>query len=44
MNCGVEIGVGVMIYIPSFIKIGLGMQNLLDGIHIKHADSKVSLV
>jgi hypothetical protein len=28
MKCAVEMGSGAMIYIPSFIKIGSGIQNL----------------
>jgi hypothetical protein len=38
MKDTVEIGLGVMIYIPSFIKIGSGTQKLLRGIH-RHKDS-----
>jgi hypothetical protein len=38
MKYAVEIGSGVMIYIPSFIKIGSGIQKLLGGIR-KHTDS-----
>jgi hypothetical protein len=35
MNYAVEMGSGAMIYeyIPSFIKIGSGIQKLLGGIH-----------
>jgi hypothetical protein len=29
MNDAVEMGSGAMIYIPSFIKIGLGIQKLM---------------
>jgi hypothetical protein len=36
----VEIGSGAMIYIPSFIKIGSGIQKLIRGIH-RHTDSMV---
>jgi hypothetical protein len=32
--------VGAMICIPSFIKIGSGIQNLLEGRGDTHADSK----
>jgi hypothetical protein len=32
MKYAIEMGSGAMIYIPSFIKIGLGVQNLM-GIH-----------
>jgi hypothetical protein len=35
-----DIGSDAMIYIPSFIKIGSGIQNLIWGIH-RHTDSKV---
>jgi hypothetical protein len=36
MNCVVEMGLGAMIYIPSFIKIGSGIQKLIvRGIHIQ---------
>jgi hypothetical protein len=31
MRCGVEMGSGAMIYIPSFIKIGSGIQRLIGG-------------
>jgi hypothetical protein len=31
MKYAVEIGSGVMIYIPRFVKIGLGIQKLLGG-------------
>jgi hypothetical protein len=31
MKYAVEMGSGVMIYIPSFIKIGLGIQKLIGG-------------
>jgi hypothetical protein len=40
MKQAVEMGSGVMIYIPSFIKTGSGIQKLLGGIHI-HTDSMV---
>jgi hypothetical protein len=33
MNYTVEIGSVAMIYLPSFIKIGSGIQKLLWGIH-----------
>jgi hypothetical protein len=32
-------GADAMIYIPSFIKIGSGIQNLIRGIH-RHKDNK----
>jgi hypothetical protein len=33
-----EMGSGSMIYIPSFIKIGSGIQKLIGGIHRQHGD------
>jgi hypothetical protein len=30
----VEMGSGAVIYVPSFIKIGSGIQKLIGGIHI----------
>jgi hypothetical protein len=33
MNYAVEIGLVVMMYIPSFIKIGSAIQKLIRGIH-----------
>jgi hypothetical protein len=33
MKYAVGMGSGAMIYIPSFIKIGLGIQKLIGGIH-----------
>jgi hypothetical protein len=38
MNYAVEIGSGAMIYIPSFIMIGLGITKLMGG---GYTDSKV---
>jgi hypothetical protein len=38
MKCVVEMGSGAMIYIPSFIKTGSGIQKLIGGIH-RHTDS-----
>jgi hypothetical protein len=38
MKYAVEIGSGAMIYIPSFIKIGLGIRKLIWGIYIQHGD------
>jgi hypothetical protein len=35
MKYAVEMGSGAMIYIPSFIRTGSGIQNLLRGIHIQ---------
>jgi hypothetical protein len=40
MKYAVEIGSGAMIYIPSFIKTGSGIQKLMGGIH-RHTDKKV---
>jgi hypothetical protein len=34
----VEMGSGAMTYVPSFIKIGSGIQKLIEGIH-RHTDS-----
>jgi hypothetical protein len=33
MKYAVEVGSGAMIHIPSFIKIGSGIQKLIVGIH-----------
>jgi hypothetical protein len=38
MKYALEMGSGTMIYIPSFIKIGPGIQKLIWGIH-RHTDS-----
>jgi hypothetical protein len=38
MKYAVEIASGAIIYIPSFIKIGSGIQKLIGGIH-GHTDS-----
>jgi hypothetical protein len=37
LKYAVEMGSGAMIYIPSFIKIGSGIQKLIRGIQ-RHAD------
>jgi hypothetical protein len=37
MNYAVEMGLGAMIYIVSFIKIGSGIRKLLGGIYIQTA-------
>jgi hypothetical protein len=37
MNYAVETGSGAMIYIPSLIKIGSGIQKLIRGIHTETA-------
>jgi hypothetical protein len=31
MKHAVEMGTGAMMYVPSFIKIGLGIQKLIEG-------------
>jgi hypothetical protein len=36
-------GSGAMIYIPSFLKIGSGIQKLIGGIHRQHGD-RISLL
>jgi hypothetical protein len=38
MKYSVEMGSGAMIYIPSFLKIGSGIQKLIGEIH-RHTDS-----
>jgi hypothetical protein len=38
MKYAVEMGSGAMTYIPSFIKIGSGIQKYIGGIH-RHTDS-----
>jgi hypothetical protein len=38
MKYAAEMGSGTTIYIPSFIKIGSGIQKLIWGIH-RHTDS-----
>jgi hypothetical protein len=38
MKYTVEMGSGGMIYLPSFIKIGSGIQRLMGGIHRQHGD------
>jgi hypothetical protein len=38
MKCAAEMGSGAMIYIPSFINTGSGIQKLIGGIH-RHPDS-----
>jgi hypothetical protein len=40
MKYAVEMGLDAIIYTPSFIKIGSGIQKLILGIH-RHADSMV---
>jgi hypothetical protein len=40
MKYAVEKGSGAMIYIPSFMKIGLVVQKMIDGIH-RYTDSMV---
>jgi hypothetical protein len=42
MKYAVEMGSGAMIYIPSFVKIGSGIQKLMGGgMEHRHTDSKV---
>jgi hypothetical protein len=38
MNYAIEMGPGSMINIPSFKKIGSGIQKLIGGIHRQHGD------
>jgi hypothetical protein len=38
MKYAVEIGSGAVLYKPSFIKIGQGIQKLIRGIHRQHGD------
>jgi hypothetical protein len=38
MKYAVGMGSRAMIYIPSFIKIGSGIQKLIAWIHIQHGD------
>jgi hypothetical protein len=38
MKYGVQMGSVAMIYIPTFIKIGSGIQKLIRGIHRQHGD------
>jgi hypothetical protein len=33
MKCTVEMGSGAMIYIPNFVNIGSGIQNVMGGKH-----------
>jgi hypothetical protein len=35
MNCAVEMGSGAIMYILNFIKIVLGMQKSIGGIHLQ---------
>jgi hypothetical protein len=44
MKCVVEMGPGAMIYVPSFIMIGLGIQKLMGGggIHKRTDTMKVA--
>jgi hypothetical protein len=41
MKYAVEMGSGGNIYIPSFLKIGSGIQRLIGGIH-RHTDTQTS--
>jgi hypothetical protein len=38
MKHAVEMGSGAVIYIPSLIKIGSGIQKLIEGMHRQHGD------
>jgi hypothetical protein len=38
MQCAVEMDTGVMICIPSFIKIGSGIKTLIGGYTYRHTD------
>jgi hypothetical protein len=38
MQYAVQMGSGAMIYVPSFVKIGSGIQKLVEWIH-RHTDS-----
>jgi hypothetical protein len=38
MKYAVDIGSGILIYIPSFMKTGSGIRKLIEGIH-RHTDS-----
>jgi hypothetical protein len=44
MKYAVDMGSGAMIYIPSFIKIGSGIQTLIGGIHRHTAWCFISLL
>jgi hypothetical protein len=39
MKYVVKMGLGVMIYVPSFVKIGSGIQKLIGGLH-RHTDHR----
>jgi hypothetical protein len=39
MKYAVETSSGAMIYIPSFMKIGSGIQKLIGGTHTGHIDN-----
>jgi hypothetical protein len=43
MKYAIEVGSGVMIYIPSFIKIGPAIQKLIGGAHRQYGD-RISLL
>jgi hypothetical protein len=47
MKYAVEMSLGAMIYMPSFIKTGLGIQKLMGGgggVHRQHGDCKSPLL
>jgi hypothetical protein len=43
MKYGVEMGSGAVVYIPSFMNVGSGVQKLIRGIHRQHGD-RISLL
>jgi hypothetical protein len=43
MKYAVDMGSGAMIYTPSYIQIGSGIQKLIGGIHRQHGD-RISLI
>jgi hypothetical protein len=44
MNCAVEMDSGVTLYILSFIKIGSGIQKLLEGIRMQASRQQGDLI
>jgi hypothetical protein len=44
MKYAVEMGSSAMIYIPSFIKIGLAIKKLIRGIHRSHKPTLIFLI
>jgi hypothetical protein len=43
MKYAAEMGSGAIIYVPRFIKISLGIQNLMRGIHT-HTDTQTGWI